>query len=275
MPAMKIYPNGATVHSGGNRAPSKFERGDVKGWTYATALRQRKFLWSVQALKLTGHGYAMTLTVRDCPPDAATWGRMRTAWMLRAARLGADRIHWVTEWQSRGVPHLHAAVYFPDTVPENVQYAYLALAWLQVCDSFGAEARWKSQDGKPIDGPLGWLKYMAKHASRGAQHYQREGHPEGWLKTGRMWGYRGEWPTVEPIESNLSRPEFYRLRRLMRGWAIADARAAGDRSRAAYLRRAPKLVTDSARSRFQAVSEWVPEDVSLRLLDLLDRESVS
>lgn len=271
---MKIYPNGATAHSGGNRAPDFHFRKEVKGWSYTTALRQRKFLWSVQPEGLHGTGYAMTLTVGDLPANAAVWNRMRKQWWQRAQRLGADRLHWVTELQERGVPHLHCAVYYPGDHSPGVAWL-LATAWVQVCEANGVGASLAGQDGKSIDGPLGWLKYMAKHASRGAAHVQRQGMPPGWVSSGRMWGHSGAWPTVEPVEVMIRPLEFYRLRRLMRAWSIADARSRNDRKRVRYLRRAPSIVSDPNRSRFQAVSEWVPEHVSLRLMDLLDRESGS
>ena len=269
---MKIYPNGATAHSGGNRAPKFHFRKEITGWSKNTALRQRKFLWSVQPEGLLGTGFAMTLTVRDLPADAVSWNRLKAAWQKRVRRLGGDRVHWVTELQDRGVPHLHAAVYFPGDETGAMAWQ-LAFAWVEVCEAQGVFATLAGQDGKRIDGSLGWLKYMAKHASRGALHVQRQGMPPGWVSSGRMWGYTGDWPTVEPVEYDVSPVELYRLRRLMRAWAIADARAHNDLKRLRYLRRAPSIVTDPGKSRFQAVSEWVPEAVSLRLMDLLDREA--
>jgi hypothetical protein len=116
------------------------------------------------------------------------------------------------------------------------------------------------------------LKYLSKHAARGAKHYQRQGHPEGWEKTGRLWGYTGDWPTFEPMElTGLNSVEFYRVRRILRAWARADARAAGDWKRLSYLRH-PRRV-DEKTSRFQGVSEWIPEHVTLRLIDYFEREN--
>ncbi|WP_425527867.1 rolling circle replication-associated protein, partial [Xylella fastidiosa] len=66
--------------------------------------------------KLTGVGLALTLTVRDCPATAQEWQRMRRAWEKRMKRAGMIRVHWVTEWQRRGVPHLHCAIWFSGTV---------------------------------------------------------------------------------------------------------------------------------------------------------------
>jgi hypothetical protein len=273
MPTMKLYLNGASAHTAGGagdhiRAP----RGDVQGWTKQTAARQKRWLWCVDSTALDGDGYAVTLTVRDLPASAEEWARLRRAWIRRMERRGAIRIHWVTEWQARGVPHLHAAVYFEPGSPVLFGGSAIAVDWLLVSEELGSELQ--SQDVKRIDGGLGWLKYLAKHASRGASHYQRQGTPEGWDKSGRMWGHTGSWPVVEPLElKDLSPHEFYRVRRLMRAWAIAEARKAEDWPRVSWLRRAPSHHTDVKQSRFQGVSEWIPESVSLRLVDYLEREN--
>ena len=270
-----MYANGATAHSGGNRAPGFHFRGEVRGWSYATALRQKRFLWSVNASELSGQGFAVTLTVRELPADAATWTRMRLAFQKRVARLGVSvRSHWVTEWQARGVPHLHAALYAPVMVPLEVgpMRWQIVLAWMSVVESFGYTCAFNSQDCKPIEGTMGWLKYMAKHASRGAAHYQRQGIPDAWRKSGRMWGYTGDWPVAEPVQVEVNHLEMYRLRRIMRAWAVREATLRGDRKRAQYLRRSPSFVTTERESRWQAASEWIPEHVMLRLVDLLDRE---
>lgn len=255
---------------GGTGTHKRAPRGDIRGWTAATARRQRNWLWTVDPESLDGHGYAVTLTVRDTPETAADFDRLRRAYLKRLARMGAVRTHWVIEWQARGTPHIHAAVYAREELTRE-QRNMLVGHWLAVSGDYASEL--SGQDMKRIDGPLGWLKYLAKHASRGAAHYQRSGHPDGWDKTGRLWGHTGDWPTVEPIElADLSNPEFWRVRRLMRAWSIADARKAGDWSRVRYLRRAPSA-GDRSRSSYQGVSEWIPEDVMLRLVDLFEREN--
>jgi hypothetical protein len=288
---MKMYRNGTTAHMSIPREnPTWGPRGGCMGWNSATANRQKKWLWTVDPGQLTGQGFAVTLTVRDCPADAATWAAMRRAWIRRIERkLPVIRIHWVTEWQARMVPHMHCAVYLehpewaaavqmgPDSAGNALSAIWwpevFRVEWLAVVRAFSPETAYDSQDVKEIAGSLGWLKYMSKHASRGANHYQRVGHPESWNKTGRMWGHTGEWPEVEPVElDGLSNQEFYRVRRMMRRWAEADAKKNRDWSRLAYLRRQAKRV-EKKLSRFQAASEWIPEDVSLRLVDYLEREN--
>lgn len=266
---MSSYMGGSGDHE---RAP----RGEIKGWTAATARRHTQWLWQVRADDLDGAGFAITLTLRDTPASADEFHRMRRAWLMRVVRLGATRVHWVIEWQERGTPHLHAAVYFPPLTGGafDARHARAVVAWLDVCDAAGIDASWRSQDAKSIDGPLGWLKYLAKHASRGANHYQRQGAPDGWEKTGRMWGHTGDWPTTEPIVlDGLNNREFWRLRRLVRNWARNQAAASGDWQRLRYLRRAGRP-DNRHQSSYQGVSEWIPEDVSLRLVELFNTESL-
>lgn len=257
---------------GGTGSHERAKRGEVVGWTAAAVRRQRTWLYSIETEALTGVGFAVTLTVRDCPPTSEDWTRLRHAWLVRLQRLGAIRIHWVVEWQARRVPHLHAAVYFPEGSSDGLG-AQIVAAWAEVAGAYGVGS--KGQDCKRIDGPLGWLKYLSKHAARGVQHYQRQGKPVGWEKTGRLWGHGGDWPTPLPIEATMLTAEFYRFRRLVRSWRVAEARATALRwgdpehpwRRLTYARRMLRC-PDRQASRFRGVSEWIPQASMLRLLDV-------
>lgn len=265
MATLKVYTNGISGYQHGVGNHQRAKRGDILGWTAATARRQLKWLWAVDSTALTGVGYAVTLTLRNCPETAADFHRFRRAWLKRVERMGAIRIHWVIEWTARGVPHLHAAVYFEEQLPRE---EWLAVHWMLAVGDENVTGL-QGQDVKKISGALGWLKYLSKHAGRGASHYQRRGHPEGWDRTGRMWGHTGQWPVVEPIEiPGLAAHEFYRVRRIMRSWAVADARKAGDFKRVAYLRKAGRPDNEKE-SRYMGFSEWVPESVTLRLVEFL------
>lgn len=332
MPVMKLYRNGLTMGTPpGKNDHERAKRGLVTGWSPGAVRRHTAWLYSIDGSLLESGestGYAYTLTMRDCPPDAAAFESLRKAWIRRVERLGLDRLHWVVEWQRRGVPHIHAAVYFnPPTVWNGTEWAApgvssddseiqfrtgfdwewaaggeaptgagggrarqrpeppahggtpprsslsvddraaLAIfAWLAVCEQFGA--RMQAQDFKPIDGANGWLKYLSKHAARGVKHYQRQGKPEGWEKTGRLWGHWGEWPTDEPMRLVASRSDWHRLRRMIRSWRIADARAAGNPQRIAMARRMLKS-NNPKLSPVRGVSDWVPESISAALVGLL------
>jgi hypothetical protein len=212
-------------------------------------------------------GCAITLTLKDCPPTAADWHRIRRAWIKRMERLGMVRLHWVTEWQRRGVPHLHGAIWFPDAYHGQKAIE----AWVAVASEYGASL--KGQHWRMIDGPIGWFQYLAKHAARGVKHYQRSGDnvPEGWQsKTGRVWGHTGAWPLAEPRKFGLQDQHgdggFFHMRRMVRNWRVADARAENSPSRVHFAKRMFSC-NDQVQSRLRGFSEWMPgESVQLRML---------
>jgi len=273
------YRNGSTAGiGGGNKNPSK--RSTVKGWSQGAVRRHTKWLYSIDAPRLTGAGFALTLTMKKTPATSEEFHAMREAFFKRVLRLGATRYHWVVEWQRRGTPHIHAAVYFPEVepgsfhdMPENLSLPEtLIAAWLISATKY--EPHVGAQDYKPIDGALGWLAYLSKHAARGVKHYQRSGSPAGWEKTGRLWGKGGEWPTDEPMKFDMSNPAYWRYRRLVRSWTIANARQSGKASRIAYSRRMLSCSTPNL-SAVRGVSGWLPEDISLQLVGLLESEGHS
>lgn len=275
MPTVTSYRNGATAGiGGGNPSPSK--RGKITGWSQAAVRRHTAWLYSIDAPQLDGNGFAITLTMKSTPASADEFHAMRRAFIMRVQRMGANRIHWVVEWQKRGTPHLHCAIYFPEghnghwgADAATATPIQVVTAWLAVADVYGANIR--AQHWDQIDGPLGWLMYLSKHASRGVKHYQRSGHPEGWDRTGRLWGHTGEWPSDAPMRFDMSREAYWRYRRLVRSWRVANARQSGDVARIKYAKSMlacpqPKL------SAVRGVSDWVPEDVSLTLVGLLEGE---
>jgi hypothetical protein len=165
------------------------------------------------------------------------------------------RLHWVMEFQRRGVPHLHVAIWYePHTVDwinaapaERMRYAngiasvtrhnedwqnddilIAAMAvgdWIDIAEDFGAGV--KGQHARPIIETVGWFQYLAKHCGRGKDHYQRqmESLPKQWDSSPRVWGKRGDWITEEPAEIQLTDREWFRLRRFARSWRVARARA--------------------------------------------------
>jgi hypothetical protein len=255
MPVVKSYRHGLT---GG--VPPKMnnhqraKRGEVEGWSEGATRRNTAFLRSIREDRLTGAGIAFTLTLRDCPPTAKEWHRLRKAWEMRMVRAGMIRLHWVTEWQRRGVPHLHGAIWWPDAY----HMARIVDAWCDVASAYGAGPR--GQHVRAIDGPVGWFQYLSKHASRGVKHYQRsaENLPEGWQKrTGRVWGKSGDWPISGVVEYRLDNPGWFAFRRLVRAWRKADARESGNAYR---IRTARGMLTchDRPLSEVRGVSEWLP-----------------
>lgn len=283
MPVMKVYPNGVTM----GRAPKKNDherakRGEVTGWSASAARRNLAFLRSIEADSLTGHGYTVTFTLKNCPETAEHWKRLREALFMRFTRMGMIRGHWVTEWQKRGVPHLHGIFYFrePGMQPAIVN------AWLELASEYVVSP--KAQHVREVTHIVGWFKYLAKHASRGHQHYQRaaEGIPEGWKKTGRVWGYVGDWPIAEVKRYQVDDMAFFRLRRVARNMEIANVRekhpvvivdADGNKFQMPGIRlpkdkkaigRARRRLKHNDRelSRLRGISEWLPKSEMERLI---------
>lgn len=290
MPVMKVYRHGVTAACVPAHAPTPPERTACNGWTVSAIRRNRQFLYSVDERQLTGVGFALTLTVKVCPPTHEDWGALRRAYFERLRRLGLIRAHWLTEWQRRGVPHLHAAVWFPREVVDRwapgAFERWLVCHWMQV-----AGDRYGSRDGAqhvtPIWDVVGWNQYVSKHAARGLNHYQRNpaNIPEGWrqIGTGRMWGYLATkaepWPLVEASAVDLPMPAFHALRRIVRAYRQADARVALVHARDSAQERTARRRIVQARGmlkahdpklcRVRGVSEWLPQDDQLRVLALL------
>lgn len=267
MPIQTVYPHGG---KGGvapmNTSHARALRGDVQGWSHGATRRNTQFLMSVIDSQLTGAGLALTLTVRDCPHSADDWHRRRRSWIKRMERAGMVRLHWVTEWQRRGVPHLHCAIWLPDAY----DIGRCLDAWVAVNEDLGCGRR--GQHARIIDGAVGWFQYLSKHAARGVSHYQRsaDNMPEGWKrKTGRVWGYLGDWPRQEALRFNLQDQHgdggWFAYRRLVRSWRTADARASGDRWRIRSARRM-LACADQKRSRVIGFMEWMPFEVQMALL---------
>lgn len=265
MPVIKLYQHGLT----GGVAPMKNNhqralRGEVQGWSTGATRRNTAFLMSIQTEKLTGAGVTFTLTLRDCPETPDAWHKMRRAFEKRMVRAGMLRMHWVTEWQRRGVPHLHGVLWWPEIYDLHA----IVQAWVAVAERYGAGVR--GQHAAPINDAVGWFQYLSKHAARGVLHYQRaaENIPPGWLgRTGRVWGKVGDWPVRDAIRINLQDQHgdggWFAFRRLCRSWRVADARANGDRWRirsARQMLKCPCEPGNIALSRVRGVSEWIPSD---------------
>lgn len=266
MPVMKVYNNGLTCGT----APMKNNhkralRGETSGWTSSASRSNTRFLYSVVPEDLSGHGFAFTFTVKDLPPSPEDWEKLRRKFIERLRRLGFIRLHWLTEWQRRGVPHLHGCVYFSKALTIEEFYS-LTHHWLESSKAFNSTIL--GQNVKPISSAIGWLEYLSKHAARGVYHYQRNGKPKSWEKTGRMWGKSGDWST-RMCEVDLSMNEFHRLRRMCRSWRIADSRSSGGKR----IRSARTCLKHNERnlSTVLGVSEWINEDISLTMLDFIKR----
>lgn len=264
---VRIWPGGSSAGFAGygsaDALRDRQKRGTIKGWSIGAHRRLLAWLWSVDARELAGvgDGWALTLTVGETPATAADWHSARRAFHKRLERAGVTMQHWVVEWTRKGRPHLHMAAYGPGDLSRVA-----LVAWLEVCDAKGWPVLARAQHIVPISGLDGWLQYVSKHASRGIDHYQRQGAPEGWEKTGRLWGSFGEWPVVGAIELELHGPQFYRYRRLMYGYQRRRLIALGVKPYRA--KRIGGRARDQDKGAFMGVSGWIPEDVALSFVDL-------
>lgn len=264
MAVLSIYPGGI---SGGFAGPGRepddggMTRGVVCGWSVGASRRLLRWLLSMNVDALDrSDGWAVTLTLKECPADSEEWVAARQELLLLLRNRGAELVHWVTEWTRRGVPHLHLAVYGPGSVD-----AFVLGAWVTVTRARGWEISARSQHIVRIDGAQGWLEYISKHAARGVHHYQREGHPDGWLRTGRLWGHRGPWPVADPMVLDLERHEFHEYRRLVRSYTRHRLKARGVRN--SVVRRVGSNYGDKERGALMGVSGWIPDEISTRLLE--------
>lgn len=266
MPKLTIRPLGT---SGGSPGPGRDPddggkpRGEVKGWSVGASRRNTAWLQSVDPLGLGNDGWAATFTMGGFPESSDSFHRARRALLARLDRAGLRRHHWVVESTALGRPHLHMALYGPGQLDRVA-----TLAWLEICDREGWPAEFKAQHVVRITDSIGWAQYLAKHASRGVDHYQRNTIPHGWERTGRLWGHGGDWPIPPPLEVELEQAEFYRYRRLALAYVRAKMRKSGVRGK--YIRRTGKALRnpDEKRSRWAGVTHWMHEDVSASLVEL-------
>ena len=271
MPVLSILAHGATAgFSPQIKKPQPGLRNDTQGWTVAATRRNTRFLRTVDHDSLSGLGFACTLTVRDCPKTPDDWATMRNNFFKRLRRMKLKRLHWVTEWQRRGVPHLHVALWFSDDIQDKFPDVTNVIIqhWFDVSQSCYSLS--SAQHVEPIYGFDGWAKYTAKHASRGMLHYQRSAlaRPVGWEKSGRIWGKLGDWKTIDVKRVELTFESFYRYRRLVRRWRIADAKKQPKRIVQA---RSMLKCSDKKRSSVRGVSEWIPDHVSEQMVVYLMR----
>ena len=286
MPVVKSYRNGVTAGCAPRkRTQQPAKRSTVGGWSVSSTRGNQTFLYSVDAPRLTGHGYAVTLTVRDCPPTSDEWHRIRRALIEWLRRRGLIRLHWITEWQRRGAPHFHMAFWLSEPMSGDFLVEFLHY-WRRLTAHLGSEIR--SQHVTPIHDPKGWFEYVSKHAARGLSNYQRnpERVPSEWQgKTGRMWGKLGDWPADDPLRLNVSMKAYHRYRRMCRRWRVSDARAALSLAKTPETRRQARRRITSARgmlscpdpnlSAVRGVSEWIPQDISLLLVTLAVGDGVA
>lgn len=279
MRTISLYRHGLTMGT----APAKnnhqrAKRDVVQGWSANATRRNIAFLRSInpEHLHVSGDGellvgVALTLTLRDCPLTHEDWESLRVSFVHRLRRIDLVRFHWVTEWQRRGVPHLHGAFWFPSSGSRNDDLNLLTLIqkhWVELTSAY--RTNMTGQHAVFIGDAVGWFQYLAKHAARGLNHYQRSSDsiPAGWEKTGRMWGRGGQWDISEPRRFVTEEKAFFVFRRIARSWRKADARSSGNGFRISKARTMLKN-PDKDLSKLRGVSEWISDTESFLILDFI------
>jgi hypothetical protein len=147
------------------------KRDTVTGWTDRSTRSNTRFLYSVDERHLDGYGFALSVTVKEAPATSDDWHKVRRAFLMRLIRMGMIRGHWLTEWQRRGVPHMHAAVWFDVGLRDRDFFALYIICehWLAVAEVFGAGPR--GQHVSLISDSIGWFQYFLKYAVRGLKYY--------------------------------------------------------------------------------------------------------
>lgn len=118
-------------------------------------------------------------------------------------------------WKRVKVPNSYADQFTDHVVADAVFQTWCKAA-------MGMNPSERAQHVERVHEVYGWAVYVAKHAGRGVDHYQRENEnmPDGWKSSGRLWSRGGEWPVrndnleVDPVT-------FYRYRRVLRRWQIS------------------------------------------------------
>lgn len=243
MPArVSLYPNGISVGFVGAGNPDPPPRGQTTGWNAAVSSRLQDFLMRVRVKDLTGAAVSLSLTVRLCPPSADDFAAVRKKFFRAIRSLGFTRWMWVMEWQKRGVPHLHLIVFGSPPLTTILDLALSAAKQPPISDGARLIRIWLNaardyrpgrlgQDAKQTYAVGGWLEYMMKHMARGVFHAQRsEGFmPDGWEKSGRVWGYGGDWDSVledaHATNGEVKSSVVYQLRRAIRRKKLANIKS--------------------------------------------------
>jgi hypothetical protein len=269
VPVVRLYRHGLTAGTPpGANSHGRGKRGECLGWSASSIRTNTNFLFGVDETQLHGVGCALTLTVGECPETSDQWHGMRRAFERSLRRMGLIRMHWLTEWQRRGVPHMHQAIWLPgpaDPWDGPRYFGRIFDHWLRIAEPFGAKLA--GQHFAFIGDAVGWFKYVSKHGARGLHHYQRApaSRPRGWRRTGRMWGRVGHWMHREAMRLELCSEAFWRFRRVVRSARIADARAQGNGRRIVSARRMLSC-SEKHLSAVRGVREWAELDESLRVL---------
>jgi hypothetical protein len=127
------------------------KRGTIGGWSIQSTWCLRRWFYSVDGAALDVYGYVILFMVCDFLPTAADWTATRDRFFRRMRRSGLVRGQWLTEWQRRGVPHMHGCLFLPESNLEE----FVTDHWLEAVAEWRPGAR--GQVVKSLWGLPGWF----------------------------------------------------------------------------------------------------------------------
>lgn len=218
MPTLEIAVGGtfARLKGGGGPGHGGGLRGAIWGFSRASRKRMLDLLNQIEQVALST-GLFVTLTYPDIfSQDAASWKRDLDAFLKRARRQYPSSVWiWRLEWKHRlsgenvGVlaPHFHLiALGIP-----RLSLRWLAESWYEVVDSGDVRHLGAGTSARRIRSRRGIMYYASKYMSKEAAS------PGVW--TGRVWGVAGrELLPVVLVLAELTWRQFYKVRRVLRGW---------------------------------------------------------
>lgn len=201
-------------------------RGVTNGWSAGVQRRFSKALGNLDLPAFMNLGlavYSMTLTIRDCPYSSESWGLLRKKFMEKLEHEGMLACVHVTEWQIRGVPHLHMVGVF-DSV---IEYNKIINWWCGIARTYSP--RPAGQHIRTVWDLAGIMGYFRSHMNKSGKSMQRDTKliPKGWESTGRMWGFRGGCVFGQEKNMHIAFDDsYFAARRLLAQLAYAQIRAA-------------------------------------------------
>ena len=203
MPLPKVFSvssmlNGVGIFRSSNHIRKPGKRSFNQGWTHTTTNNFKKLIFSIDYPKMVETHWlvAGTHTIKHCPENSGYWHTLLDKHNKRLAYHfpGLEYLN-ITEWQRRGVPHLHALYAVPKSLFNSQSAAENAIkykgvqSWLDLSSlDYGTTHR--GQFYSTVYDIKGWGEYLRKHMSRGVNNYQRskDNIPHSWsLHTGRVY----------------------------------------------------------------------------------------
>jgi len=221
MPTLELAVGGtyARLRGGGGSQRGGGQRGVISGFSKQARKRMLDLLNQVEQGSLSS-GLFLTLTYPDhFPRDAARWKRDLDVFLKRAKRRYPKSVWiWRLEWKARLsgenkgeiAPHFHLL----GLGISRLSLRWLSEGWYEVVGSGDLRHLGAGTQAQRIRSRRGIMYYASKYMGKVAESY------EGW--TGRCWGIVGrELLPVVLVLIELTWKQWYRIRRVLRGWLEA------------------------------------------------------